>query len=328
MKKYISIIFITIFLSASSIFAQWVSFNGTTKAEKPRITVKSFDYSSMLLEISISGIESSKRIEENNTYDVIKFPGYNTTLEIGKPQLPAIRELLAIPDFTNYKFSIVDSSVITLTNYNVFPFQTPVPEGEKEEFSIDELFYKQDNFFPNNVFELDNRGIWRDIQVSTLSIFPIQYNPKTKTLRIFQKVVVKIDFEQVTGSAFVREKSISIEWEKTFKNSIINFDFLPEKLNKSNSLMSMGDYDYLIITDDDYLETIESFAQWKTRKGLLTKIIPISEIGNNQTYIKNYIIDEFNDHNIQYVLLVGDISEVAQACDPVYQYWGDIGILC
>ena len=297
MKKHISFVFAILFLSASSIFAQWVPFNGTIKAEKPHITVKSFDYSSMLLEISIPGIESSKRIEENNTYDVIKFLGYNTTLEIGKPQLPAIRELLAVPNFTNYKFSIVDSSIITLTNYIVFPFQTPVPEGEKEDFTIDESFYKQDNFFPKNVFELDTPGIWRDIRVSTLSILPIHYNPKTKTLRIYQKVVIKIDFEQVTGNAFVREKSIPIEWEKLYKNSIVNYNFLPEKLNKSNSLMSIGDYDYLIITDDDYLETIEPFSQWKTRKGLLSKIVPISEIGNNQTNIKNFIIDEFNDHN-------------------------------
>lgn len=142
-----------------------------------------------------------------------------------------IRELLGVPDFSDYKFSIIDSSVIILIKYNVFPFQEPVFEGEKEAFIIDESFYQHDDIYPANIVELDMHGIWRDIKVSRLSIFPVRYIPKTKTLKIYKRVVIKIDIKDVSGSVFIRKKHIPKEWEKLYKKSIINYDFLPQSFN-------------------------------------------------------------------------------------------------
>lgn len=314
MKKHISYIFIILFLSASSLFAQWISLDGTTKANKPNVKVLKSDNSSLLIEISLPGIETAKRTEASKTFDVLRFPEYYTTLEIGKPQLPAIRELVGVPEFSNYKFSLVDSSIITLINYNIFPFQKPVLECEKEELIIDGSFYQKDGFYPKNIVELDKPNIWRDVKVARLSIFPVRYNPKTKTLKIYQRVVIRIDIENAAGSVFTREKSISQEWEKLFKNSIINYDFMHQSMNKDNSINtinSIGDYDYLIIAANDYLDAIQPLAQWKTRSGLLSKVVSVNDIGNNQTSIKNYISDEYYNHNIRYVLLVGDISQLS-----------------
>jgi|GEM_PF-1177975 len=316
MKKYIICIFIIFFLSVPSLFAQWISLDGTNKVNKPNIKVLNSDYSSLLIEISLPGIEITKRTEDSQTFDELRFPEYYTTLEVGKPQLPVIRELLGVPDFSDYKFSIIDSSVILLTNYNIFPFQEPVFEGEKEAFIIDESFYQHDDIYPANIVELDMHGIWRDIKVSRLSIFPVRYIPKTKTLKIYKRVVIKIDIKDVSGSVFIRKKHIPKEWEKLYKKSIINYDFLPQSFNKNNSINSVVDYDYLIITANDYLDAIQPLAQWKTRSGLLSKVVSVNEIGNNETSIKNYITNEYNAHNIRYVLLVGDISQLCWSSIP------------
>lgn len=57
--------------------------------------------------------------------------------------------------------------------------------------------------------------------------------------------------------------------------------------------------------------------------GLLSKIVSIDEIGNDQTSIKNYIVNEYNNHNIQYVLFAGDINEICHSEHPDYHIWGD-----
>ncbi len=222
-----------------------------------------------------------------------------------------------------YKFSILDSSVISLTNYDVLPFQAIVPEGEKEEFVIDESFYKQDCYFPNKLVELNKPCIWRDINVSSLGIFPIRFNPVTKTLIIYKNIVIQINLVSILGNEFVRNKIISKDWENLYKSSIVNYNCSPKMLTKNSSKTTSGEYDYLIITADDYLETIQPFAKWKTRKGFFSKVVSIDNIGNNQTSIKNYISSEFTNNNISYVLFVGDESDIVQSCDPQYQLWGD-----
>ncbi|HEC78924.1 MAG TPA: hypothetical protein ENI34_07260, partial [candidate division WOR-3 bacterium] len=69
---------------------------------------------------------------------------------------------------------------------------------------------------------------------------------------------------------------------------------------------------YLIITHDDFYNKIKPFARWKTTKGLKTKIVKLSDIGNGPEQIKNYITDVYNTWDIkpQYLLLVGSPNKI------------------
>jgi len=311
-KKQILIIFLSLFLIVQFLSAQWISFNKSTKESKPSVKVLSSDNTGVIIEISLSGMEVRENKFGDRNFHSLCVPEYYTTLEIGRPQLPAIRELLAVPDMNSYKVTIVDSSVITLPGYEINPFQKPTLEEEQEEFTIDELFYQKDTFFPDNIVELDKPSIWRDLRVSRLSVFPLRYNPKTKVLKVIQRMVVKIDFENATGDAVIKRKPVSKEWKQMYRNAIINFDYLPvnlQNLNKNNSVNVIEDYDYLIITAADYFDAVQALAQWKTRRGFLSKVVSINDIGNDETAIKNYIASEYSNYNIRYVLLAGDISQ-------------------
>jgi hypothetical protein len=87
----------------------------------------------------------------------------------------------------------------------------------------------------------------------------------------------------------------------------------------------------LIITANAYNANLQSFIKWKMKKGIYTKIVNISTIGNTQTAIKNRIQAEDDSTDLTWVLLVGDSSEVYPArgtsgaasgysADPVYTY--------
>src|SRR4030042_1717034 len=64
---------------------------------------------------------------------------------------------------------------------------------------------------------------------------------------------------------------------------------------------------YLIITHDDYFNSIQPLAEWKHKKGIVAKVVKVSEIGNNSTAIRNYIVNAYNSWQIQpeYLLIVG-----------------------
>ncbi len=64
---------------------------------------------------------------------------------------------------------------------------------------------------------------------------------------------------------------------------------------------------YLIITHDNFYDAILPLAQWKHKKGMKTKIVRLSEIGNTAPQIRDYIVNAYNNWQVkpEYVLFVG-----------------------
>ncbi|MCX7996006.1 MAG: C25 family cysteine peptidase [candidate division WOR-3 bacterium] len=65
---------------------------------------------------------------------------------------------------------------------------------------------------------------------------------------------------------------------------------------------------YLIITNDAFYDAILPFAQWKHKMGYKTKIVRVpSEIAQNATAIRNYIVNAYNTWQIkpEFILFVG-----------------------
>src|SRR4030042_2028908 len=79
----------------------------------------------------------------------------------------------------------------------------------------------------------------------------------------------------------------------------------------------------LIITHDDYYNTLKPLAEWKHQTGFMTKLIKLSEIGNDTNQIRNYIINAYNIWQIkpEYILLVGNRFQIGWF---QYNYQGQI----
>ncbi len=78
------------------------------------------------------------------------------------------------------------------------------------------------------------------------------------------------------------------------------------------SLFGQEGAEYLIITHNNFAQTINSLTEWKYMKGVQTKVVKLSEIGEDPSNedIRNFIITAYNtwDPQPEYVLLVGDIG--------------------
>ncbi len=88
---------------------------------------------------------------------------------------------------------------------------------------------------------------------------------------------------------------------------------------------------YLIIVRDNLYQTVQPLAQWKTKKGVITRVVKLSDIGgNNPEAIKKYISDVYyqSDPDLKYVLLVGDINYISPYphpnCGPTDNYYADV----
>ncbi len=72
---------------------------------------------------------------------------------------------------------------------------------------------------------------------------------------------------------------------------------------------------YLIFAPDNFVSTLQPLAEWKTKKGIRAKIIPLSVSGNSASAIRNYIINAYNNWDIrpEYILLAGHGTVVPYA---------------
>jgi hypothetical protein len=82
---------------------------------------------------------------------------------------------------------------------------------------------------------------------------------------------------------------------------------------------------YLIFAPDSYVETLRPLAEWKTQKGIKTRIVPLSVSGNSASQIKNYILNGYNNWELrpEYILLAGHGSVVPYSGSSD-DYFGDM----
>ncbi|MCU7511531.1 MAG: T9SS type A sorting domain-containing protein [Ignavibacteria bacterium] len=317
----------------SILHAEWRPIGNNQKPQKPLIQIISHSPNEYIIEINLFGLDSSEIQVDNNVYQKIFLPEYFNGGETGKPELPIIIESLCLPEQAKVEISIIDSSIKTLQNYLIYPLQKVSPENIKKEFCIDKEFYRRNIFYPEKSAIVDNKGgVWRDLNVRTLRIYPVKYNPATKELKVYNRLVLKLKY---TGeNSGIVKKNISPEWDQIYRDKVLNYPLL-----SNSSLMTLtatgNAYKYLIITSDDFVSNIKPFADYKTRQGLLSKVYKLSQITTvkDNTAIRDFIKREFgNNPGIEYVLLVGDESLIPMAIyhdnEYNFDYVGDYAYTC
>jgi hypothetical protein len=165
----------------------------------------------------------------------------------------------------------------------------------------------------------------RDYRGQTVWIYPFQYNPVTKTLRIYDEIVLKISEAENDGpgeNILVRSselKSVEPEFNEIYSNLFLNYSTL-----RYTAVDETGEM--LIITDASFMSALQPLIDWKIRKGIKVTMVSVTTAGGTATAIKNYIANFYSTHPLKYVLLIGDVAQVPTltavggASDPSYSY--------
>ena len=99
----------------------------------------------------------------------------------------------------------------------------------------------------------------------------------------------------------------------------------------TTALIAQSGARYLIIAADLLEPSVRPLAEWKQARGLLTRVVKLSEIGTDTTSIRNFIVTAYNTWNPrpEFVLLVGspNLFSGSAGCLPAgrYRYGGGGG---
>ncbi|MFY8187748.1 MAG: C25 family peptidase propeptide domain-containing protein [Flavobacterium sp.] len=129
------------------------------------------------------------------------------------PDLPKLATALIIPDQALMEFEILNSTFLDYPEVVIAPSKGNLSRQVNPStvpFKYGRA-YETDAFYPNQLAQFDSPYILRDVRGQNLQLFPFQYNPVTKVLRVYNEIKIRVFTTSNGGeNKFTRTKTINL----------------------------------------------------------------------------------------------------------------------
>jgi hypothetical protein len=292
---------------------------GETKLKVIQNTYSELQFSNTLTQLTYQNLKTEK-----GNFIELNIAGYGSSNRIGDPKLPMLRKLIEIPIGSVPYIKVVSYTVTyyKLSDYGIsnqlIPSQPSAwknPKRQVAEFQFNKTTYSANQFNSDELVTVDILGIMRGIRLARLNIAPIQYNPVTNTIRVYNDIEVEITFPgaDVVQTIDLKKKTYSHYFESMYDDQLLNY----KKVHSARDTMTKYPVKYVIVADPMFQSALQPFIQWKTKKGftVIEAYTNNSAVGTTTTSIKNYLQGLYNagtasDPAPSFVLFVGDVAEV------------------
>jgi len=312
MKKHYLFIFALTFLSITLFAQNRQIIVGKNYTDKNNVTLIGEAPNSVTLQFDVNELNLIEVETEHGKMYTMESGKAPRLLEAGKPELLYLTAAIVLPETGSTELQIMYGAYTEIENVDIAPSKgnfarsidpatVPYQKGE---------VYETNAFFPGIPAVANESFIMRDVRGQSIFAYPVQYNPVTKTLRIYSKITVTAVFNDTPGiNEFTTQKKHTT-LEPTFQNMYNNLFINSNTHSKDYPTTEEGEL--LIICHYAFEDAMKPFINWKRTIGRKTTMVSTIATGTTASDIKTYIKDYYNDptHNLAYVLLVGDIAQM------------------
>ncbi len=299
MKNLFTLLFYS--LSVSVLIGQAVS--------KTRVTVLDKSPAHTVIRLDLTGVDQQTVTTAQGAAVVVSMSQGTSLLQAGAPDVPKFATTLQIPNTGNMSFSILDSEFQEFQQVQVAPSKGDLKRNidpATVPYSYGTT-YEHDAFFPGQLADLKQPFILRDQRGQGLWIYPVQYNPVSKVLRVYSSITVAVTSSGGTGENEIsgnKTRSNSHIFNQLYQKTFINYT--------ASGQRSEGDPEkMLVITKDEFVDDLQPLVTWKRQMGIHTTIVTLSEIGSSAAPdIYNFVKNYYEAHAITYLLLVGGEADI------------------
>lgn len=283
---------------------------GSRTASSAEFTLLSTDQQSSTIQITINGFEQEVVTTPQGQAVVIRNADATQLLEAGSPDLPKLTTSVAIGATDRMVVRVVSSSFTDYPNITVAPSKGNLYRNIDPQ-SVDYTWgaaYQTNRFFPGELVSLREPHIIRDVRGQTAVVYPYQYNPVTKVLRVYSEITIAVEKADNNGANVLTARNpqptLSREFDQIYKRHFINYASLTDYTPVSE------EGNMLVICYDDFMPAMEEFVEWKNTIGIPTEMVDVATIGATSSAIMDYIANYYNTNGLTFVLLVGDNAQI------------------
>jgi hypothetical protein len=259
------------------------------------------------------------KITASGQYQFISFDNTLITGIAGEPALPYYAvQLLLLPGqiATAIEFNGEDETMVPGV-FHLYPQQhsQPLSKGKSGQFIVNQIIYGSDEAYPGSQTGHLTTQYMNGYAFALSAFTPVIYHPLSGKVSYYKKVTIRIQ---------TREDQKSIAALKLLPSSpditdrIAHFAQNGELASEypTRQIRSSDDYQLLIITPSLYENSFQDLIGLYLERGIKTQVMTTEAIeagmpGQDlQEKIRNYIIQEYTDHGVEYILLGGDVELV------------------
>ncbi|NQV01166.1 MAG: hypothetical protein HQ542_00840, partial [Bacteroidia bacterium] len=253
-------------------------------------------------------------IRSTGDYQTVIFPHTTLSGQPGKPMLPYHQVVLLLPPGEG-AYSVEWSGkeeVVIPGIFSLFPAQyvRPALSDPSGEFIRDEETYRSATSYPQEKTGTLITQYLHGYAFALTTCTPVNYIPATGTLSYFRKLTIRITTRPDARSEEAL-KNLKSAGQNTSR--IASFAQNPEAVRQyPETDAPLNDYQFLIITPELFQDEFQALMDMYTAKGISSGITTTESIAATGTgwdlpeKIRNYIIGEYQNNNIEYVLLAGN----------------------
>jgi len=299
---------IFIFITFSGITQNFIGINENSD-NLLSIKLDKSDIKTTTFRVSINGFYLNEVATPSGNAFTVQIDGASPILTLGEPDLPKVSVPLIIPDIDRMEVKVISTSYKDYTMIDIAPSKGNItrdidPDGIPYNSGPS---YMKNQFFPLNNATLEDPYIIRDYRAQTAKIFPFQYNPVTKTLRVHYEMQIEVrSIDQNGVNKYVRNSQftkVDADFDRIYSRQFINYGN-----SKYTPLAEQGKM--LIICYDNFMQAMQPFVEWKNTIGIPTQMVSKTTAGNTAAAIKTYVANYYNTNGLTFLLLVGDAAQI------------------
>ncbi len=250
-------------------------------------------------------------------YKLIEFENSLYSGYIGEPQLPYLPIKLLLPAgevAVSIKVEKLQKTEIK-EKIDIMPYQgvKPFSSTKKSSFKKKDKIYESNSIYPKKINNYFTTQFLNGYSILLSSFTPVEYLPKDKKVFYYKKVKVtiktRIDLKAQDALKNLSSSNQVIgKLEKFVDNPSQRFSY-PHSKNRS-------EYDILLITSEEWENSFQDYIALYEKRGFVTQVATIEDINatmqgvDTQEKIRNYIKQEYQNNQISFVTLAGDVEIV------------------
>ena len=276
-------------------------------------TILRDDFSSLQLHFSATSPRIIETVVDGQTYTSLEIDGYLPSSEVGSPCLPTFAGLIEVPLCEDYEVEVSNAVYDTLTPmaHPILPAQPSRSKSDNRWHPIvlDAKCYSTNAFVGGSV-RVTTAGIARDRRLAHFEYCPVQYNPVSGALVVCRSATITIRYRKADIAA--TEELFRRYHSPAFASGAMSINDLYSK-----GVTTSTPIRYLIVAHSMFRNQLDTFVQWKRRKGFITDIVYLGDpgIGNDTSSLAAYLRSQYTGATSDlpaptYLLLVGDVAQI------------------
>ena len=272
------------------------------------------DWQSLQVKFNTPLLQYGETTVDGQPFTTITLDGYIPSADVGAPSLPTFSQLIEVPLCKGFEITVSEAmyDTVKLNGAKLMPTQ---PSRSKSDTTparivIDSKLYASDAFYGQEEASVENVGIARDRRLARLQFSPIRYNPVRGQLIVCRHAVVTVHYVEADQDASTALFNQHYSPAFSIGNMVLN-NLYPKSVRTTAPIR------YLIVAHSSFREQLNSFVQWKRRKGYLTDIVytDSAAVGTTTASISSFILGQYTNATASnpaptYLLLVGDHEQI------------------